>query len=176
MDIAEPQNAAKAALIVFQNLRPQLLQFSSNPATLTELAAPIFGFERNKRTISALGAGPINDLMKIMKNSKAPKPLIGRLRRVLIPTYFDESLVFRPGWEVWRGLITRFHLWEIIPFAAWDKIVTALSTRHIHSPIELTTITFTEASALDYDRRWGGNLVLLWQSALCSRDEGHIRP
>ena len=111
-----------------------------------------------------------------MGNSKAPKPLIGRLRRVLITTCFDESLIFPPGWEVWRGLITRFHLWEIIPFAAWTKIVTAPSTRHIRSPIELTTLTFTEAFALDYDCRRDGNLVLLWQSALCFRDEGHIRP
>ena len=176
MDIAEPRNTAKTALIVSQNLRPQLLQFSSNPAKLTELIEPIFGFEWNKRTICALGEDPTNDSMEIMKNSKAPKPLIDRLRRVLITTYFDESLISPPGWEVWRGLITRFRLWGIIPFAAWTKIVTPLSTRHIHSPIELTAHNFTEVFALDHDCRRGGSLVLLWKSAVCFRDEGHIRP
>ena len=106
MDIAEPQNTAKAALIVFQNLRPKLLQYSSNPAKLSEITEPIFGFEWNKRTISALGSGPINDLMKITKDSKAPKHLFARLRRILVTTYFDDSLIFPPGWRIWRGLIT----------------------------------------------------------------------
>ena len=102
MDISEPQDTAKAALIVFQNLRPKLLQYSSNPAKLSEIVEPISGFEWNKRSICALGTGPIDDLMK---NSKAPKPLTERLRRTLITTYFDEPLI--SPHRVWHMARTR---------------------------------------------------------------------
>ena len=168
MDTSEPQNTAKAALIVFQEIRPQLLQYSSNPAKLRGIIEPIFGFECNRRTIGALGAGPIIDLVKIAKGPKeSPSgthwPPYTNLSDVLLRRIPNS----RPRWEIWRGFITRFHLWGIIPFTARTKIVTALSTRRINPPIELTSPTFTETSALYQDCAWGGNLILLWQSAIC---------
>ena len=72
MDTSEHQNTAKAALIVSQKIRPQLLHYSSNKAKLSEIIEPIFGFEWNRRTIGALGSGPINDLMRIAKGSEPP--------------------------------------------------------------------------------------------------------
>ena len=151
MDTSEPQNTAKSALIVFQKIRHQLLQYSSNPSKLRGIIEPIFGFEWNRRTIGALGLGPIEDLVKIEKGPKAHQELIGRIRRILATSYYDESLITPHGWEIWRGLITRIHLWGIIPFTAWTKIVTTVSTRRINPPIELTSLTFTETSALWQD-------------------------
>ena len=72
MDAAEPQYTAKAALIVVQKIRHQLIQYSSNPAKLREITEPIFGVEWNRRTIGALGSAPISDLVKIAKGPQIP--------------------------------------------------------------------------------------------------------
>ena len=103
MDASEHQNTDKAALIVFQKIRPQLLQYSSNPDKLRQIMDPIFGFEWDRCTIGALGSGPINDLMKITKGSESPQELIGRLRRILATTYFDESLIPPAGGKFGAG-------------------------------------------------------------------------
>ena len=97
MDTSEPQNTAKAAVIVFQKIRPQLIQYSSHPAKLREIIEPIFGFGWNRRAIGAIGSAPINDLVKIAKGPKAHQELIDRLRRILATSYFEESLIPSTG-------------------------------------------------------------------------------
>ena len=173
MDTSEPQNTAKASPIVSQKIRSQLLQYSSNPAKLREIIGPIFAFEWNRRTIGAFGSGPIDDLVEIAKDSKSPHERIGRLRRILATSYCGESLISPTGWEIWRGSITRFHLWAITPFTAWTKIATTLSTRRIKSPIELTSLAFTETSALDQDCDWGGSYLTLAIAHLFPRRGPH---
>ena len=93
METAEPQNTAKAALIVPQEIRPQLLKYSANPAKLRETTEPILGFEWCRRTISALRSGPISDVTHILRGSKAPQELIDRLRSISVTTFFGESLI-----------------------------------------------------------------------------------
>ena len=109
MDVVEPKDTAEVSLIVLRKIRPQLLQYSPNPSKVRGTIEPIIGFVRNRRTICALGSGPTDDFAHIIKGRKAPQELTDRLRRIFLTVYFDESLI-PPGWGIWRGLITRFHL------------------------------------------------------------------
>ena len=90
MDAIKPRNAAKAAPIVFQKIRPQLLQYSPAPSRIREIIEPIFGPEWNRRTIGALGSGATNDFMRIAKGPKSHHELIDKLRRILATAYFGE--------------------------------------------------------------------------------------
>ena len=96
MGTAEPQNTAKADLIVFQKIRHQLIQYSSNPSKLREITEPIFGPEWDRRAIGALGSAPIGDLVEIAKVSESPQELIDRIRSALVTSYFGESIIPPP--------------------------------------------------------------------------------
>ena len=79
---------------------------------------------------------------------------------------YDPSLNFPDYWEVCRCCITKFHLFEIRPFAAWLKIAISLCQAHISTPSDLATLTFSECTVLDDINAASGDIILLWQSAL----------
>ena len=72
---------------------------------------------------------------------------------------------------MWRFCITKFHLFETRPFAGWLKLVTALNHAHIATPSGLETLSFSERTVLDEVNASNGDIILIWQSALCWRGD-----
>ena len=85
--------------------------------------------------------------------------------------FFDPSLIFPDFGEMWRCCITKFHLFGSRPFAEWLKIVTALNQAHISTPPDLAILSFSECTGLGEVNASGGDIILLWQSALCWRGD-----
>ena len=108
--------------------------------------------------------------MAILKDSALPGEDVAFWRRLFHETFFDQSIIFPDFWDVWTGLITQYHLYELVPFTQWAIIVGLLNDSSVKTPIDSAQLTFGEIHASDQSHDNKGNLVLLWQSALCWKD------
>ena len=174
MSEKEISERVAAADILLRWVRPQLIKFRHNLGRLQYSLEPLKGLQWSRSVIIQLGPNRINDLMSIIKDSVLPEKEINYWRRFFFETFFDPSIIFPEFWEVWRGLITQYHLYEVVAFTQWVIIVGLLNDSSIRTPIDLTQLTFGEIHAFDQAHDNKGNLVLLWQSALCWRDENPL--
>ena len=62
-------------------------------------------------------------------------------------------------------MITKFHLYEILPFSKWIVPIGRLRTALISTPVDLARLKFTEALVFDQNWDLGGNLAILRQSS-----------
>ena len=174
MSVQEISERVAAADILLRWVRPQIIKFRHDLKRLQYSLEPLKGLQWSRPVITRLGSNRINDLMSIFKDSALPEKGINYWRRFFYETFFDPSVVFPDFWEVWRGLIAKYHLYEVVSFTQWVIIVGILNDSSIRTPIDLTQLTFGEIHAFDQSRDDRGNLVLLWQSALCWRDENPL--
>ena len=165
------EGAADAAKMVFQQIRPTLIRSANNPKIMNNTIELIRGFVWNRDLIVAVGSAPINDFMFLIKQSKISKDKIESFRKLFKGAFYEDTPVTPQHWEIWRQLLSSFSLYEISPFTEWMKIIASLDDRHIKSPLDLATLSYTEAMAVDTTLAAGGNVVLLWQSCLCWREK-----
>ena len=165
MDSLRLPDRAKAAVIVFKTIRPQILENMANLAKLREIIEPANGFERSRAIIIQVGSKPINDFMSCIKCSALPEGGVGKLRRLSKETFWNPEIIFPESWEIWRAMITKYHLCEILPFAGWVEITHHLSKSQIFTPLDLAQVHHSEALALDTSLNLDGNLSILRQSA-----------
>ena len=64
-------------------------------------------------------------------------------------------------------IITKYHLYEVIPFGGRAKIIWELEERNIYTPLDLAELSKEEAKTLESALDSKGNGMLLWQTALC---------
>ena len=64
---------------------------------------------------------------------------------------------------------TKFHLFEIRPFAGRLEIATALNHAHLSPPSDLSALSFSECTVLDGVNAPDGDIIMLCQSALRRR-------
>ena len=107
--------------------------------------------------------------MAILRDSALPQEDISLWRRLFPETFFNPSLFFPGFWELWTGVITRYHLYELVHFAQWVIIVGIPNDSAIKTPIDLAHLNCAEIHAFGQAHDNQGNLVLLWRSALCWR-------
>ena len=84
--------------------------------------------------LTMLGSKPINDITKSIKDSDLPLVEIAKVRQMFNVSYFDQSTILPANWEVWRNLITMYHLYEICSFAEWSKVIDSLRRFRINHP------------------------------------------
>ena len=174
MDSLRISERAKASLIVFKAIRPQILENRANIKKLREIIEPVNGFEWSRSLIDKVGSKPINDFMSCVKSSSLPQKEIEILRKLFKETFWNPGIIFPESWEIWRALITKYRLYEILPFSGWVDITHILRSLQITTPIELTELKFTNTLGMDSNKSLDGNLVILWQASKCWREEDPI--
>ena len=132
--VQEIQERVASADILFMRVRPQSIQFRRNLKRPREALVPIKGTQWPRSVIAQLGSGHINDLMAILKDSALPLEDVAFWRRLFQGAFFDSSLLFPDFWEVWRVLITRYRLYELVAFAQWVIIVGIPNDSAIKTP------------------------------------------
>ena len=173
VDLADP---AKAAIIIFQKIRPALIGEKSNPQKVLTTIEPIRGFFWSKNLIRQTTTVPINDFMHCLKGAAVPKDTIDEFSRMFKEAFERTGVAIPEGWDIWRTLITQYNLHEIRPFALWAETVSSLGDRFVRTPFDLAVLTFSEISALDTTLSPQGFLILLWQSSLCWKETYQKHP
>ena len=167
----ESSNAqAQAALIVFEVIRPKILENREKPKELEKIIEPIFGFHWTKELIIKVGSKPINDFLNCIKSTTMVRPRQNTLRKIFNSAYYDQTEIFPAKWEIWKDLITRYHLFEIVPFASWAKLLFRVESLRINTPLDLGELSQTEALTIDTAQEAKGNIILLWQACLCWKE------
>ena len=80
--------------------------------------------------------------------------------------FYAEAGPIPTHWELWREVITAYHLYELTPFQKWMGTISSLEDSYIFTPLELAVLSYLEALALDNHKEAKGDIVLLWQSTL----------
>ena len=174
MDSLRISERALAVKIVFQTIRPQILGNRSNIAKLREAVEPINGFEWSRALIDRVGTKPINDILSCIKSSSLPLDEINKFRKLFKESFWNPEVIFPESWEIWRAMITKFQLYELLPFNKWVEAIDQLRASTINNPIDLAQLKFTEALALDNSWSFEGNLVILWQASKCWQEENPL--
>ena len=162
---------AEAAKIVFQAIRPQILANRDKPKEVERIIEPILGFRWTKELILKVGSHPINDILDCIKATNLERSKVNVYRKIFHSAYFDQSEVFPVKWEIWRDLVTRYHLFEVIPFASWAKLLFKIESLKIDNPLDLGELNFQEVVSIDDSQGAKGNIILLWQSCLCWKEK-----
>ena len=158
---------AKDVAIVFKTIRPQILQNRPDLAKLREAIEPIWGFEWSRALNEIVGSKPINDIMACIKSTIPPLEEINTLRKMPKETFRNSEIILPESWGIWRTMITKFHLYEILSFSKWIVPISRLGTALISAPVDLAQLKFSEALVCDQNWDLGGNLSILWQSSKC---------
>ena len=167
MELASEIGAAKAATLVIQAITPFVKEHINDPVKLALSLEPLYGFAWSRGMIVKIGSKPLNDILKLVKSSALPKEQINRLRKLIKTAYFDQSGTFPPKWELWREIIAKYHLYEVVPFGDWAKIIWKLEDHKIYNPLDLAELSKEEAKTLESVLDSKGNSILLWQTVLC---------
>ena len=75
--MAFPTNAAEAARVIFQKIRPTLLRCPNDPKTINNTIEIVRGFAWARDLVVAVGSGPINDFTHLIKATRISR---GELR------------------------------------------------------------------------------------------------
>ena len=117
MNIGTTEGTAKAAITIIENIRPRILRYREDVVKLREVLEPVLGFHRDRALICEVGEGEFNDILSRIKASQLEESDVDKFRKLLLGELDDPSLIFPDYWEVWRCPITKFHLYEVRPFA-----------------------------------------------------------
>ena len=140
---------AQAALIVLGAIRPKILENRENPKALESIIEPVLGFHWTKELIVKVGSKPINDFLDCIKSTKLERPKVNILRKTFHSAFYDQTEIFPSKWEIWKDLITRYHLFEIVPFASWAKLLFRVESLRINTPLDLGELNQTEVVSID---------------------------
>ena len=123
-----------------------------------------------------VGSEVINDFLHCAKGTSLSKEKITPIRHRFKGTFYEEVGPTPLHWELWRGLITTYLLYELTPFHTWMGLVSSLGNSYLFAPLDLAVLTYLESLAIDNMRESKGNIVLLWQFALCWREKNPAGP
>ena len=79
--------------------------------------------------------------------------------------FYDQTEIFPSKWGIWKDLITRYHLFEMILFLRGETPFMAESLR-INTPLDMGKLDQTEVVSIDASQGAKGNIVLLRQACL----------
>ena len=68
-------------------------------------------------------------------------------------------------WGYCRALLTKYHLYERLPFREWDKITWPIENCAIGPKVALAQMAYFDVRDLDRPIGYKENLVSLWQAA-----------
>ena len=162
---------AQAAQIVIAKVRPILVSHAKNAKVIEKELEPVLGFHWNKQLMIKVGSGIINDFLHCVKGTSLAKDKISLIKQRFKGTFYEEIGPIPLHWELWRSLITIYLLYELTPFHEWMKIVASLESSYLFAPLDLAVLSYLESLALDNHHESKGNIVILWQSALCWREK-----
>ena len=151
---------AEAAKIVFKAIRPEILDNRHKPKEIERIAEPILGSRWSKELILKVGSKPINDILDCIKATDLDRSKVGVFRKISHTAFFGQSEVFPVKWEIWRDLITRYHLFEVIPFASWAKLLFKVESLKIDNPLDLGGLNFQEVVSVDTSQDANGGYYL----------------
>ena len=147
MNIGTTEGTAKAAITIIENIRPRILRYREDVVKLREVLEPVLGFHRDRALICEVGEGEFNDILSRIKASQLEESDVDKFRKLLLGELDDPSLIFPDYWEVWRCPITKFHLYEVRPFAGWLALVSVLHGLRMKTPSTWLPLRYTAASA-----------------------------
>ena len=128
-------------------IRPQILQNRSNLVKLREEIEPINGFERPMDIIDTVGANPINDIMSCIKSAALPLEEIADLRKPIRGPFGNSEIPLPEFCQIRSALITKFHLYEIMPLSKRVDPIGRQRAALIATPVDLSQLEFPESLA-----------------------------
>ena len=170
------EREAKEAFIVLAKVRPILVSHAKNAKVIERELGPVLGFQWNKQLMIKVGSEVINDFLHCVQGASLSKDRINLIRHRFKGTFYEEVVPIPLHWELWRDLITTYLLYELTPFHTWTKLVSSLENSYLFTPLDLAVLTYLESLAIDNLHESKGNIVLLWQSALCWREKNPAGP
>ena len=159
-------DAAKAAVIIFREIRPILIGAAKNPKGILTAVDLVRGFLRPTELIRQTATGPVNDFTHCLKGARVDRAALEEFRRKFKAAFDRTGVSIPERWGIWRSLITQYNIQATRLFAQWADLISPLGDRCLKTPCELAVLTFAEASPIGQNIHSQGDLIRLRKSAL----------
>ena len=113
----------------------------------------------------AIGSRDLNRLLLYIRQDILPADEY-RIFADMIAHSADESRPFEHAqWALWRGVIVRYHMFEISPLRDWVALVARLDTKGLRTPADLALVDFQDLESTDWQLTHPDTLIWLRQGA-----------
>ena len=130
---------------------------------------PSDSFDWSSKLVQLVGAADLNATFLLLRQSKLPKKDYRELRGTISPFISDNSQICPSHREIWRDVVVRYELVEILPVGDWVSIVAILETAYIPNPDDLAALSRLDAMAVCDTVHHRGKIMALWIACKCLR-------
>ena len=149
----------------------RLTGFIRNPdcpsTTIRNELKPFDAFAWSSKLVQMVGINDLHTMFLLLRQSKLPKRDYRKLKGKISTYISDNSQIYPSHWAIWRDLIVRYELVEILPIGDWISTIAILETAFIQNPDDLAALSRLGAMAICDTFFRMGKILVLWKACKC---------